>query len=83
MTSRVVHLPKGTIIYGVSSGNEVFCSPNFSSKVMLQQNTSVEVTSFGELKDYKAVRVTAKDLGYGDLDSYVLGWIKAKDIDRT
>jgi len=83
MTSKLVHLPKGTIIYGASSGNEVFCSPNFSSKETLQQNTSVEVTSFGELKDYKAVRVTAKDLGYGDLDSYVLGWVKTKDIDRT
>ena len=78
--SKLVHLPKGTIIYGASSGNEVFCSPNFQNKTALQQNISVEVTTFGELKDYKAVRVTAKDVGQGDMDSYVLGWVKTEDI---
>lgn len=80
MTSKMAHLPKGTIIYGASSGNEVFCSPNFQNKTALQQNISVEVTTFGELKDYKAVRVTAKDIGQGDIDSYVLGWVKTEDI---
>jgi hypothetical protein len=26
------------------------------------------------------VRVTAKDIGQGDMDSYVLGWVKTEDI---